>query len=670
MLVDINLGTGTRHVGETVSARHFGGNFLFNRVSFAEQMGPDGGFDEVADQLGIGHLRYPGGTIAERQFSLTDPENTFQAIDLVTGNVLTNAAQYDLQPMSEFLAAADAAGAKVTIVLPSAQYQGDPARAAREVEAFVHDLMTGPHAHLIEAFELGNEWETFFGTASAYGQVANAMASAVVDGLAGTGHDPMIAIQTSPRAARLHETQEIVDALSSKALAAIDAVIVHDYRPEPWSERSVSAEKIGHASIFEAATGRGLEIIASEWNVGNASANDGLLQGAGMLDLFRTHVANGVDMAHVWPVLENNTTRLADDVDADDPDAGAGLMIGGAVFRLMAQSLEGTEILNFAASRDLDGDGTADLLVHGYEAADRLVVFAASLEAAPTTVTLQLGDLADIDAAFQHLWVTEVTVADGVDPTAHTALPVVSQQAQMVASDVTLMMDAYQITRLEFATDCHTAVCETAGIDDLRGTDATEVFVLADDGKRDLVRDFDAAMDRLDMSAFGAQTLDDLTITELMRKDGSVSWIEIEDSSGTAEAILRFDDGALSAARLTEDNFIFAGEQGMAPVPGMEVVAGTEALDDLRGSAAVEVFVMQDDGERDLIRDFEDDVDLIDVSRVATEFGELTIRNLMRKDGSVSWVEILDADGEREMILRFSGGAHDADRLTAEDFIF
>lgn len=669
MFVDIDLAAGPRHASDGIDNSQFGANYLFNRVSFSEHVGEDGGFDEVATRLGISHLRYPGGTIAEQQFSLTDPESDFQDICLASGTPLTNTLQLNLTPMSEFLAYADAAGAQVTLVLPSAQYIGDPARAATEVEAFVQSVMTGPYAHVVEGFELGNEWATFFPTPASYGQIANAMAIAVDAGLEGTGFDPLIAVQPSARAARTSETQEIINALSSDALSAIDAVIIHDYRRDPWDEQRLTAEKIDHVALFEAATGRPLQTIASEWNVGNSSANDGLLQGAGILDLFHTHLRNGVDRAHIWPVLENNTTRLADDVDPDNPDAGAGLMIGGEVFRQMVQSLEGTQILNFASQRDLDGDGSADLLVYGYEDADRLVIFAASLDYAATDVTLALDDLADIDAAFQHLWITEITVAEGQDPTSPQSYPVVTQTAGFVASDIALSLEAFQITRLEFAAGCAT-LCETAGRDDLRGTDDSEVFVLADDGQRDLVRNFDGAMDRLDVSAFGARSLDDLTITELMRKDGSVSWIQIADASGQAEAILRFNEGDHDASRMREDNFVFAGANAPSPVPGYETLIGTDSRDDLRGTDAREVFVMQNDGERDLVREFEDDVDLIDVSRVATEFGELTIRNLSRKDGSVSWVEISDAGGDAELILRFSGGAHDADRLTAEDFLF
>lgn len=670
MLVEIDLEPGSRHSSDLIESAQFGANFLFNRVSFSEGAGTAGGFDEVAERLGISHLRYPGGTITEQQFSLTDPENDFQDICLATGTALTNERQLDLTPMSEFLAYADQADAKVTLVLPTAQYAGDPLRAAAEAESFVRDVLDGPYGHVVEGFELGNEWSTFFGSPTAYAQIANAMALGVEAGAADTGFDPIIAIQPSARAARLYETQEIVDSLSPQALSVIDAVIVHDYRSSPWEEQQISVEKIDHVALFEAAVGRELEIVATEWNVGNASENDGLLQGAGILDLFQTHLRNGVDRAHIWPVLENNTTRLADDVDPDNPDAGAALMIGGEVFRQMIQSLEGTKALSFAANQDLDGDGTSDLLVYGYESESRLVVFAASLEGTAQEVTLALDDLGDFEAGFQHLWVTEITVAEGEDPTSHTSHPVVSQTVGMVASNVSLALQPFQITRLEFAADCGTTQCETAGLDDLRGTHAAEVFVLANDGQRDLVRGFDVTLDRLDVSAFGAQSLEDLTITELQRKDGSVSWLQISDTGGAAEAILRFDSGANQADRLRDDNFIFAGEHAMSPLPGIEAVFDTDGRDDLRASQSVEVFVMQDDDQRDLIRDFDDDIDLIDISHVATEYGELTIRNLTRKDGSVSWVEILDAEGVSEMIIRFAGGAHDADRLTAEDFLF
>ncbi|MEM9061768.1 MAG: hypothetical protein AAGD13_15015 [Pseudomonadota bacterium] len=670
MQVNLQLQAGARHAGEALDAADFGANFLFNRVSFSEGVGAAGGFDEVAAQLGVTHVRYPGGTISEDQFSLTDPEAVFQDTNLTTGGVIDNPAKHALTPMSEFLAYADGAGAMVTIVLPSARYAGNPAQAAAEVEAFVRAVLDGPYGHVVEAFELGNEWSTYFPSASAYGAVASAMAEAAARGAAGTGFDPMIAIQPSARAARLNETADIVAQLSGEALAAIDAVVIHNYRSDPWAERSITVEKFDHVDLFEAAAGRDLGVVLSEWNVGNASANDGLLQGAGLLEIVHQHSQQSVDLSHVWPVLENNTTRLAGNIS--DPDAGADLMIGGEVFRQMVQSLEGTRALNFAVDQDVDGDGAADLLVYGYEDAGRMVVFAASLEGTARDVILDLGDLADIDAAFDHLWITELTVGEGVDPLDHQALPVVQQTAAHGGDQVLLSLDAYQMTRLEFASAASSvARVETGMLDDLRGTAAHEVFVLANDGERDLVRDFDVAMDRLDVSAFGAQSLDDLVIRDLVRKDGSVSWVEISDTTGQAEAILRFADGTASAETLGAQNFIFACPQNvMSAVPGLVEVQDTAGLDDLRGTADAEIFAMTDDDVRDLIRDFVDGEDMIDLSAIATGMEELTIRDLVRKDGSVSWVEIIDGDGDRELILRFEDGDTRADRLTGDDFIF
>lgn len=648
----------------------FGANYLFNRVSFAEHVGPDGGFDEVADRLGVSHLRYPGGTIAETQFSLTDPENAHQSVNLVTGQAIANTAQHDLTPMTEFLAWADQAGTKVTIVLPSAQYFDDPGSARAEAEAFVRSVLTGPHGQVIEGFELGNEWAKWTDSASAYGAVANELALGVAAGAEGTGFDPAVAIQPSAKAARLWETEEIIAELSQQALDVIDAVVIHDYRPEPWTQQDISAQKIGHVALFENAAGRELETIATEWNVGNASENDGLLQGAGILDLFHTHLRLGVDKAHIWPVLENNTTRLADDVDSGDPDAGAGLMIGGEIFRQMAQSLEGAQALNFGSAQDVDGDGSADLLVHGYEAADRMVIFTASLEDAATDVTLDLRDLL-AGEGYDHLWVTETTVADGDDPTHHLSRPVVTQVAGEVGAELSFSMDPFQITRFEFVSDGGTAVRDRAGVDDLRGTEASEVFVLEADGARDTVREFDAAMDRLDVSAFGAGSMDDLNIREIIQADGSVGWIGIGDGSGGEEAILRFDDGVQSAGRLRSDHFVFAEEDAPGAVLPPVLVMDGEGLDRMRGTEASEIFVMADDGLRDLIRDFDVDRDVLDVSALAARnIGELEIRDLVRKDGSVSWVEVSDLSGEAEMILRFDQGELSADRLGEANFLF
>ena len=93
--------------------------------------------------------------------------------------------------------------------------------------------------------------------------------------------------------------------------------------------------------------------------------------------------------------------------------------------------------------------------------------------------------------------------------------------------------------------------------DDLRATGLADVFVMANDGVRDLVRGLDMDYDKIDVSAF-ASDFDDLTITNVLRGNGSVSWINVADAEGDPEILVRFDsDTPLDAANLTEDAFLF-----------------------------------------------------------------------------------------------------------------
>ena len=55
---------------DIVDALFFGGNFLFDR----DRVGAEGTWDEKSDALNLGLIRYPGGTITERYFDITDPD--------------------------------------------------------------------------------------------------------------------------------------------------------------------------------------------------------------------------------------------------------------------------------------------------------------------------------------------------------------------------------------------------------------------------------------------------------------------------------------------------------------------------------------------------------------------------------------------------------------------
>ena len=91
-----------------VNSELFGGNILATR----DQLGEDGTYDEVATDLGIESIRYPGGSLTEHYFDLANPDN-----DLVKD--INSGKPIDFLPYSEFMSYAEDTGKSVTIVLPT-----------------------------------------------------------------------------------------------------------------------------------------------------------------------------------------------------------------------------------------------------------------------------------------------------------------------------------------------------------------------------------------------------------------------------------------------------------------------------------------------------------------------------------------------------------------------
>ena len=77
----------------------FGGNILIHR----NQIGDDGTYDELAEALGITAIRYPGGSVTEFYFDISDPDRAV-ATHPNTGEEQT------LIPYSNFMSYAAAEG--------------------------------------------------------------------------------------------------------------------------------------------------------------------------------------------------------------------------------------------------------------------------------------------------------------------------------------------------------------------------------------------------------------------------------------------------------------------------------------------------------------------------------------------------------------------------------
>lgn len=578
----------------TITNAHFGGNYLFNRENFNEGVGETGGFDEVARTLNVTHLRYPGGGIAEKNFSLSDPENNYQDTNLITGEIVTNTDKYVLTPLSEFLEYAQSISGQVSIVLPSRQYKdaiiggGENTQqvAKEEIQNFVQNVLNGDFGNTVEAFELGNEYYAAGDMVPfEYGLVADKIAIWVQEAIdtSGSGFDPMIAVQSAQRNAA--DNQTIIDSFSPEGLSAIDAVIAHSYQSTPW-EGDAIRRKASLVDAWNSAKGDGADLkwIVSEWDV-SQNADDGLLQGAGILETFNQLVRNGADLSHIWPLLENTETELAGNVSLL---GSTDLMISGEVFRQMSDSLIGMQAVNIETKIDFDGDPDVDALIHAYlgVGSDKLVVFVSSLDAIEINVDLDLSSFGSIVNGYDHLWGTQIAALDGQDPLGANSLPKVTTLTStdiegLIVNDgiVSISLDPYNITRLEFTIG--------EGVS-LSGHDQTT--------ENDIL--------------LGSQFADELTgyagndILKGGRGDDVLS-------GGTDNNVLHGHSGndILNGGNDKDRLLGGGGNDYLYGNDGNDVLRGGAGNDFMEGGAGADVFIFRENWNQDVVLDFQDGID-------------------------------------------------------------
>ena len=155
-----------------------------------------------------------------------------------------------------------------------------------------------------------------------------------------------------------------------------------------------------------------------------------------------------------------------------------------------------------------------------------------------------------------------------------------------------------------------TATSDTADKDDLKGNDYRDRFVMLDDGQSDIVRDFEIGVDKFDVTDLGASSIDDLIISNLTRKDGSISWVAIHDASGQREMQVRFtEETPLDAGAFGADDFVFGTESSEPVEPNVVKLQDLEGRNKLRRTDVEEEFVMLSDGQSDIVFHFDVGVD-------------------------------------------------------------
>lgn len=506
----------------TITSGLFGGNFL----STTDRIADNGTFDEVDAEIGLTNLRYPGGSLTEHYFDITNPDASYAWDDASRSYVF-------LQPMSEFFAYANEQDAPVSIVLPTQKFltQSTDANGDRysaidhpALHQFVTDVVTGVYGDVeIQAFELGNEyWGSGEMTAVEYGRVSSDMAVTVQSALNDAGHpDVDIAVQVghdysysnlSDQYAHLDDPQEILDQLNIKygtdfgadmlnhrgdiqwgqvnnglimhefdttqEQDAIDAVISHVYSRAPFSTYSrdydLDIAEDWHAEID------GLTNYVTEWNISsNTSLLDrdtdyGLKQAHEYLNMITNFADRNVEVANVWAVQQTAEAALA--------TSNGDVKVLGEMFTLMSESLQGAQVIDINADSSQEAHVTDTYQANAFYNDGTLVMFISSLSTHSEDISLDLSDLMETHGA---VTATSLKVASPNDIGDADTAPIVTEDPQNVSYDdaqLSISASPYEVVRIEFADTTLAQPVDSAPIGAIdRVLEDEEMGIAADD---------------------------------------------------------------------------------------------------------------------------------------------------------------------------------------------
>lgn len=447
---------------DVVTDRHFGTNYLANRQSHDHTIEGDGAFDEATDWIGVSNFRYPGGTIAEKYFDITDARHfetgATDAIEAVNFTDSGDVTQFTR--LGTFLDYAASEGGKVTVVVPTVRFfetiaSGDPGAIASlegEVKAFVRNAMEHRSGGVISGFEIGNEFASWIdghngslmGSSADFAALLRNMTVWINEELDSLNlmETPDIIAQAAfvkygykgnnPLLNNLFNEDLDQDYPGVESVAdffeAVDAVTAHYYPFRPWLDRADGTQSIAddadliddwQARFDDYALSHGLTLrelgsYATEWNIRNAAFKDGEVAGAkagiASVALFHRLVAEGVDEMQVWPVLQGTQSRL---IDAQNDDVE--MEFTGAAFTLLRDLATGLAVDEGGNAADSDGDGKEDVFFYNFAMDGRVCTFiSAKYE---TSITLDYAGFGlDADRTSVHVARLGSSAENALDP--------------------------------------------------------------------------------------------------------------------------------------------------------------------------------------------------------------------------------------------------------------
>ena len=498
-----------------ITTHLFGGNVL----------APRGDHSDAIAALGVTGLRYPGGSLTEHMFDITNP-NATELVDQRTGEIRR------VLRLDDFLAYAHAASQPVTIVVPtrtqlteSVDENGDrmPNISESDLRAFVAGVVSGDAE--IAAFEVGNEYWGIGMNAVEYGRVSSQMAAIIDSELAAAGADDVdIIVQKgnnfgSSRISDeftgvpadevftdLNETygtalggdalfpsgeinwafvnsKLVLSGFDDAEIQSVDGVVTHIYSRGPSSPETRYFD-LENAQATWLADHPGLEIHITEWNL--KSTNDlepnddyGLFQAAEMLEIMEEFVVSGVDAAHVWPLNENTRNALSNGFTFDEATAP------GEMFALMSETLPGKALVDLnPEARDTEAQ-SGSVSVHMFAGEGELALYL--INESRQSGTSASVDMSSFISGYDAADVVVLGVADGDAPGSNKSQAVIEDVDPSVISSgaIEASLDPGEIMQVVFTgvqpTDAFRPIWESANASDLIDDETPPPVVPPDD---------------------------------------------------------------------------------------------------------------------------------------------------------------------------------------------
>ncbi|NSX56743.1 calcium-binding protein, partial [Parasulfitobacter algicola] len=412
--VNINLDS-VGYSSDTITEANFGANMLFHTDRTAD--GSD--FRSVIDKVDVNYIRYPGGTIAEQFFDITDPNSTTRP------NVIDNNGEVrTVETLSNFIGYCDEIDANPVIVLPTYRYYDEETGKVRpeaetEYRDFIRSLLTDDFGNVDRVtIEIGNEWyqDRFGWDVEQFGEFQATVASWIDDEASLLGQRDNLTLLVQ---AGRNDTTESNDVLSSffqgDAEALVDGVITHLYGTNNSGNPLGIGGGIGDrlediSTVWSNALGRDVDIAVTEWNVGEDGPDNTLINGimrtAPLLRIFGEMVTNDVDLSMIWSTQTLHIAGLS-----TKEGRGDDLRPTGYFYSMLSDALVGTRLVDTTSDFKLK-DSFGKTVGYNYNFEDTGNYVSYFVSGVDGDIDLNV-DLSDYYAADAYVYATILGAAPG-----------------------------------------------------------------------------------------------------------------------------------------------------------------------------------------------------------------------------------------------------------------